>query len=62
MSNTPVTRKGLKQFDRMTPEQAILNAWTQVGGHPNYHRKMQLEVRDAMPLLARALDRLVDSA
>lgn len=59
MTKTPVTRKGLKQFDWMTPEQAVLNAWTQVGGHPEYHRKMEQQVREAMPLLARALDRLV---
>ena len=59
MSKTPVTRKGLKQFDWMTPEQAALNAWTQVGGNPYWHDKMRTQVRDAMPLLARALDRMV---
>lgn len=59
MTKTPVTRKGLKQFDWMTPEQAVLNAWTQVGGNFNYHFKMMQEVREAMPLLARALDRMV---
>lgn len=36
--------------------QDILNAWTNPGPHPEYHRRMQVEVHQAMPTLARALE------
>lgn len=59
MTKTPVTRKGLQQYDKMLPADAAMLAWGNAGEHPEYHRKMKEEVRRAMPLLARALDRMV---
>lgn len=41
---------------RNTMLQDILNAWTNTGPHPEYHRRMQVEVHQAMPTLARALE------
>ena len=43
----------------MTPTQALITAWTEPGLHPWWHKKAQRAVRDAMPLVARALDDLV---
>lgn len=58
---TPVTEAGLTQYDGLPPGGAILLAWTESGGNPRWHRKMQDQVREQMPVLARALDRFVDS-
>ena len=45
-------------YDDLPPEEAVAAAWTIMGRNPNYHVKKMAEVRNAMPLLARALDRL----
>ena len=58
MSRTPVTRSGLRQYDSLPPLDAVLAAWANQGANPTWHQVMQSEVRDSMPLLARALDRL----
>jgi hypothetical protein len=58
VSHTPVTPAGLRSLDHLAPRDAAVRAWTDPGPHPPWHRKMQAEVRDSMPLLARALDRL----
>jgi hypothetical protein len=60
-ASTPVTEEGLLQYDNLPPGGAILLAWTESGGNPRWHRKMQDQVREQMPVLARALDRFVDS-
>jgi hypothetical protein len=57
---TPVTEAGLRQFDNLPPGMAVAHAWTDAGNQPHYHRMMQDNVRAEMPLLARALDRLVE--
>lgn len=44
-------------YDHLHPVDAVLCAWTVPGPVPAYHAAMQQQVRDAMPLLARALDR-----
>lgn len=54
---TPVTKEGLKQYDGLPSGVAVLMSWTEPGANPEWHRKMQDEVRVKMPLLARALDR-----
>jgi hypothetical protein len=56
---TPILRADL--YDNLPPEQAVLKAWTRPGPRPDWHRKMQDEVRKVMPLLARALDRMSDA-
>lgn len=58
---TPVTEEGLKQFDQLPSAMAVLLAWSDAGNNPRHHRKMQDEVRSKMPVLARALDRMVDT-
>ena len=47
---------------RDTMLQDILNAWTNPGPHPAYHRAMQVEVHQAMPTLARALEKAAQEA
>jgi len=55
---TPVTWRGLRKFDHMLPIHAVVQAWTNPGNNPEYHKQAQEMVRRSMPLLARALDRL----
>lgn len=57
---TPVTEEGLRQFDDLSPGYAVMLAWTDPGANPRWHDKARDEVRSQMPLLARALDRMVD--
>lgn len=56
---TPVTAAGLTKFDTMEPEEAALHAWKDGGANPKWHRKKQLQLHREMPVLARALDRMV---
>jgi hypothetical protein len=58
MSHTPTTEAGLRRLDSLPAAEAVLVAWTAPGPRPDWHFKMQAEVRDSMPVLARALDRL----
>jgi len=57
---TPVSSDGLRRYDSFDPLFAIALAWTVAGLKPRWHRRAQKVVRKAMPLLARALDRLVE--
>jgi len=57
---TPYTEQGLKQYDDFAPGEAVYLAWSDAGDFPRWHSKMQDEVRKNMPVLARALDRLVE--
>lgn len=52
------TPGGLRQYDDRPALDAVLAAWTRPGRSLRYHRAMQAEARAAMPVLARALDRL----
>ena len=54
---TPTSDKGLAMHDELPPLVAIRKAWRVPGNNPKWHRASQQVVRDAMPLLARALDR-----
>lgn len=58
---TPVTDAGLKQYDDYAPGEAVILAWSEAGDHPRWHHQMQDEVRKNMPVLARALDRMVEN-
>jgi hypothetical protein len=59
MTTTPTTPEGLRRYDDLPAVEAVLLAWTEPGIHPAWwHRDRQAELRKAMPLLARALDRL----
>lgn len=50
----------LNMYDGLPPEEAVAAAWTIKGRNPNYHVIKKAEVREAMPLLGRALDRLAE--
>ena len=57
---TPVTPQGLRKFDHLSPEEAAVEAWVSLGSNPKWGLESKQLVRDAMPLLARALDRMVE--
>lgn len=61
VESTPVTEEGIIQFDELPPGVAVALAWSEVGENPAWHYKMQDEVRTQMPVLARALDRMVEN-
>lgn len=46
-------------YDFLPVEEAIVRAWGNLGPCDQYHITMQQVVREAMPLLGRALDRAV---
>lgn len=56
---TPVTSAGLRRYDKLTATQAATQAWHVPGPNPAHHRRAIAQVRAAMPVLARALDRLL---
>jgi hypothetical protein len=55
---TPITDKGLRKYDHLSPEEAAKAAWKNPGRYPSWHTAAQRQVEAAMPLLARALKRL----
>ena len=57
---TPTTARGRTALDSLPPEEALARAWSEPGNNPRWHRLCQQVVRDCMPVLARALDRLVE--
>lgn len=56
----PPTREGLGQFDHLPAADAIVLAWNMPGVAPRYHRDMQDQVKEQMPVLARAIERLTE--
>lgn len=40
---------------------AVAEAWTKEGSNPRFHRDQQDRLRTNMPILAAALDKLVDT-
>ena len=59
MRITPVTPRGLRKFGHLPPCEAVIAAWTSTGSNPRWGEAAIAETRAAMPLLARALDRMV---
>jgi len=57
---TPTTARSHTKWDDLPPEDALVRAWTEPGRNLRWHRMCIQVVRDCMPVLARALDRLVD--
>lgn len=55
---TPVTPCGRIKYDDLPVLEALWYAWNEPGNHLTWHAYCRKEVRDKMPLLARALDRL----
>lgn len=49
----------IKKYDHLPAEQAIIRAWTEGEPSPRWHALAIRDVHNAMPLLARAVDRLV---
>ncbi|QED11593.1 hypothetical protein PP914_gp103 [Arthrobacter phage Qui] len=60
MRGSPVAKEELEQFDGLTAIEAVAKAWTDSGGLPTWQYRMQQIVRTNMPVLGRALDRLVE--
>ena len=48
-----------RQFDDLSAADAVVVAWVAEGTDGQYRRACRLEVRRLLPLLARALDRMV---
>ncbi len=61
MARTPVSEEGLKTYDDLPVEEAVALAWSEAGNNPTWHFRMQQIVRAQMPVLARALDRMVET-
>lgn len=57
---TPVDPNALDMYDHLTPELAAVAAWIREGDDPYWHRSRKEVVAVSMPLLARALDRMVN--
>jgi len=55
---TPTTPSGLRKYDHLPPAEAARRAWTTAGNHPEWDAACKDEVRNLLPLLARALDRM----
>lgn len=58
--NTPVFLKGLLSLDHKEAKSAVISAWSNPGPNPMWHSICKREVSNVMPVLARALDRLVE--
>lgn len=56
----PLTEDILKQYDDLPSGMAIYLAWVEDGSSPRSRKKMKESVRAQMPVLARALDRMVE--
>jgi hypothetical protein len=50
----------LEKYDHLDAADAVINAWLDPGDNPVWHRVMQKELHETMPLLARAIERLVE--
>lgn len=61
MARTPVSEEGLKAYDELSADEAVALAWSEAGVNPTWHFRMQQIVRAQMPVLARALDRMVET-
>lgn len=59
MEKTPFTQEGLEMFDGLPAVEAVIQAWTDAGPNPTWHHRMQQILKVQMPVLTRALDRLV---
>ena len=57
---TPMSYTGMTMYDSLPAVNAIYRAWTEPGDNPIWHAQMKNEVRSAMPLLGRALDRMAE--
>lgn len=58
MRKTPVTPAGLRKYDDLPAALAVVRAWTNPGNEPGWDSRCKREARAALPVLARALDRL----
>lgn len=59
MKRTPITETALRCWDDLDPVEAIRRSWELVGLYPLHHFEAQGIIRATMPLLGRALDRMV---
>lgn len=55
---TPTTPSGLRRYDHLPADEAVVRAWVDAGVRPRWHERMRRRVTREMPVLARALERL----
>lgn len=53
-------KTALQRYDDLPPVEALIKAWTNAGPHVVWHKENQRELRRHMPLVARAIDRIVE--
>lgn len=56
----PVVEPDIIQFDDLPSGVAVMMAWSEPGIEPEYHEFIKSQVRNSMPVLGRALDRMVE--
>ena len=61
MMHTPITVEAMRASDCLPAIEAVVKAWSEPGRVPTWHYNAKDRVRSEMPLLARALDRLLDT-
>lgn len=57
---TPHTATGLRQYDHLSPDEALAAAWANAGPNPEWHLAAQTQLRDTMPVVHRAILRIVE--
>jgi hypothetical protein len=57
---TPRTVTGLRQYDHLSPDEALAAAWANAGPDPQWHLAAQTHLRDTMPVVHRAILRIVE--
>jgi hypothetical protein len=55
---TSLTRDELRRYDHLSPTEAVKRAWTDYEDMTDRHFRLQNRLREEMPVLSRALDRL----
>jgi hypothetical protein len=56
-----LTSTGMARYDELPAGIAVAESWLEPVDTPELHHKRQVVVRTQMPLLARSLDRLVET-
>lgn len=56
----PVVERDLIEFDDLPSGVAVMFAWTDSDVEREYHQSLKRQVRETMPVLGRALDRMVE--
>lgn len=58
---TPINISRIEIYDHLSPQEAVVAAWTKAGNNECWHRQCKVQLRNSMPLLARAIERLAEN-